>query len=216
MNKLLFLFLFFLNSTLICAQCLVYEDDFETGFIEPHWIGLTNLFQIDSINSGSGSYHLTSNADFPSIYDGLSFEFPEFNPNIFAFKIRSSNTNLTGSGTIILGDSLTNGQILSTGNGGLFFINFFNGSLRIIGDTTITTPAVDNYWHDVLIDNFNWFNQTADIYVDGSLLGQNIGFRHNMSSVSKLILSGGTQNNNNLTFSSWDMIHIASTLLSLI
>jgi len=211
MNKHLLFLLFFLNSILISAQCLVLEDDFETGTIEPHWIGLTNLFQIDSINAGSGSYHLTSNADFPSIYDGLSFDFPEFSPNVFAFKIKSSNTNLTGSGTIILGDSLTNGQISSTGNGGLFFINFFNGSLRIIGDTAIAQPAVDNFWYDVLIDDFNWFNQTADIYINGVLLGQNIGFRHNMTGVSKIILSGGTQNNNNLTYSSWDMIHIAST-----
>ena len=52
MNKSLLLFLFFLNSILMSAQCLVLEDDFETGTIEPHWIGLTNLFQIDSINSG--------------------------------------------------------------------------------------------------------------------------------------------------------------------
>jgi hypothetical protein len=203
-----FTVLFFSSSF---AQCIIHEDDFETGTIGANWTGLINLFQIDSTNPGSGYYNLTSNADFPSIYNGISFVFPDMNPTIFTFKLMSSNTNLTGSSTIILGDTLTNGQILSNGNGGLFFINFFNNKLRIIGDTTITYPASNNTWYDVFFDNFNWLFQTADLYINGVLVCQDMGFRSNMSSVSKIILSGGTQNNNNLTYSSWDMIQVGST-----
>ena len=133
------LFIFLLTPSII-AQCVLYEDDFETGTIGSNWTGQTNLFQIDSTNPGSGNYSITSNADFTSLLNGISFDFPDFNPSIFTFKVRSSNTNLTGSSTIILGNNLTNFNITSNGNTGLFFINFFNNNLRIIGDTTIWHP----------------------------------------------------------------------------
>ena len=203
-----FIFLFFPS---IIAQCVLYEDDFETGTIGSIWTGQTNLFQIDSTNPGSGNYSLTSNADFTSLLNGISFDFPDFNPSIFTFKVMSSNTNLTGSSTIILGNNLTNFNITSNGNTGLFFINFFNNNLRIIGDTTIFHPAFNNTWYEVLFDDFNWLNQTADLYINGTLICPDLGFRHNMSSVSKIMLNGGTQNNFNLTYSSWDMIQIGSS-----
>lgn len=193
------------------SQCILHEDDFESGTIGSNWTGLTNLFQIDSTNPGSGLYSLTSNADFPSLFNGISFDFPDISPSIFTFKIMSSNTNNTGSSTLMLGNNLTNGNITTNGNTGLFFINFFNNNLRIIGDSTIFFPALNNTWYDVLFDNFNWLNQTADLYINGNLISQDLGFRHNMSSVSKIILNGGTQNNSNLTYSSWDMIQIGTT-----
>ena len=204
------LFIFLLTPSII-AQCVLYEDDFETGTIGSNWTGQTNLFQIDSTNPGSGNYNITSNADFTSLLNGISFDFPDFNPSIFTFKVMSSNTNLTGSSTIILGNNLTNFNITSNGNTGLFFINFFNNNLRIIGDTTIFHTALNNTWYEVLFDDFNWLNQTADLYIDGTLICQDLGFRHNMSSVSKIILNGGTFNNNNFTYSSWDMIQVGST-----
>ena len=70
-----FIFLFFPS---IIAQCVLYEDDFETGTIGSIWTGQTNLFQIDSTNPGSGNYSLTSNADFTSLLNGISFDFPDF------------------------------------------------------------------------------------------------------------------------------------------
>ena len=163
------------------AQCILHEDDFETGSIGSNWIGLTNLFQIDSRNPGSGFYNLTSNADFPSLFNGISFDFPDISPSIFTFKIMSSNTNTTGSSTLMLGNNLTNGNITTNGNTGLFFINFFNNNLRIIGDSTIFFPALNNTWYDVLFDDFNWLNQTADLYINGTLISQDLGFRNKSS-----------------------------------
>ncbi len=209
LTKLLFTCIFLYLSLSYIAQCVSHGDDFETGSMNQNWQGLNHLFYINNYQSNTGSFHLSSNADFPSIFQGLSLDFPAFSPFLFTCMVKSSNVNLTGSSTIILGDSLTGQPVINNGNAGLFFINFFNGNLRIIGDSTIYYPAQNNTWYEIFIDNFNWSTQTADVYIDGNLLITNLGFRSYFSYMTKIFINGGTQNNNQADTSSWDMIYAA-------
>ena len=212
-KTLLFLIIYLLFSPVILnsQQCAVFYDDFESNSILSHWTGATNSFYTTNIDIASGTYSLETNMNsaFPlTLYDGMETYFTPSQPSFISYWIKTSNTNTTGAATIIIGDSNT----YSGGNTGMYFVNYFSGNLRIIGNTTYSHPALNNTWYFVEYKNIDWFSQSSDLYINGQLIASNFGFRNYFASVSKIILSNGTFNASGTTYSAWDDILIGGSI----
>jgi len=210
---LLFLIIYLLFSpvNLSAQQCAVFYDDFESNSILAHWTGATNSFYSTNIDIASGTYSLETNMNsaFPlTLYDGMEVNFTSSQPSTISYWIKTNNTSTTGAATIIIGDVNT----YSGGNTGMYFVNYFNGSLRIIGNTTYLHAASNNAWYFVEYKNIDWFSQSSDLYIDGQLITSNFGFRNYFASISKIILSNGTFNANGTTYSAWDDIYIGGSI----
>jgi len=203
--------LFFLN---INAQiCSAFFDDFESNSILPHWTGATNSFYTTDIDIATGTYSLETNMNsaFPlTLYDGMETFFTPSQPSSISYWVKTNNTSTTGAATIIIGDSNT----YSGGNAGMYFVNYFSGSLRVIGDTTIMFPASNNTWYFLEYKNIDWFAQSSELYINGQLISSNFGFRNYFINICKIILSNGTFNSSGSTYSTWDDIYIGGSSIT--
>ncbi len=214
MNKHLLNYLCILLSFYIIniqgQQCAVFFDDFESNSILPHWTASTNTFYTTNIDVASGTYSLETNMNSQSLYDGMETYFTPSQPSSISYWVKTNNTFTTGAGTIIIGDSSTN----NGGNTGMYFVNYFNGNLRVIGNTTHMHPATNNTWYLLEYKNIDWVNQSSEFYIDGTLIMSNFEFRNYFASINMIILSNGTFNSTGTTYSAWDDILIGGSSIT--
>ncbi len=209
----LFIYLQFLTLNLNAQQCAAFFDDFESNSILPHWTGTSNSFYTTDIDIASGTYSLETNMNSASpltLYDGMETFFTPTSPSAISYYIKTNNTSTTGAATIIIGDSST----YSGGNSGMYFVNYFNGNLRVIGSSIYMHPASNNTWYLLEYKNIDWTTQSSDLYINGQLIFSNFGFRNYFSDICKIILSNGTFNSSGSTYSAWDDIYIGGSSIT--
>jgi len=90
-----------------------------------------------------------------------------------AFKIDQGSTNLTSNCPLFVGNVGGNtkwwGVIIRQGSNST---DFYDGS----DYTKMTDSPSKNTWHVTLVKNIDWTNQTCDVYLDGTQVGNGMDF----------------------------------------
>ena len=198
---------FFIFVCIAQQPCYIFYEDFEDSTLQSHWqgngTGQPAQFYLTNNSPAVGNSSLESNSVFATTLDGIYADFPSSQPTQISFWVKTSDVMSTGQALVCIGDS----NIAMNSSSHIIFVNYHNGNLRVIGGQTYTLPATNNAWYFLEFKNMDWSNQYSDLYIDGQLAVSNFGFRHPMSSVSRVVLSTGWINPNSET-SSWDDIAI--------
>ncbi|MCB9360555.1 MAG: T9SS type A sorting domain-containing protein [Flavobacteriales bacterium] len=197
-----------ISNQTIDGICKIMDEDFESTPLSDRWIGDVNKFTFSSVNPGSGNYSIeSSNTDVNSsgtlnTNEGMRYYFSASNPTYISYQIKT-NTVTSPSGTISIGNT----DLSYLGN--LYYVNFYQSYLRIIGSNTINYPANNNAWYQIEHVNIDWVNHRSDLYVNGQLVMQNFGFRYPISNVTHVALSH--TNPNTSVVCNFDNIIVAPT-----
>lgn len=183
------LFTIFVNAFGQCPS--VFYDGFESGNWTPTWTSLSPYTRVvDTINPAQGTYKYEQTGQ-SGHYTGTTTTWTAATPPTISWWVK--RTSGTGAnGYVVIGDANT------SSNQGIVFAYFTAaGQYRIysgsFGDYNMT--AASNVWYFVELRNINFTTKTYDIWINGSQVATNFGFRSQSSvNVDRIYLynfSGG-------------------------
>lgn len=118
--------------------------------------------------AGQGTGFVTLSG-YAGISRGLYADVYAPDANYFSYRV---SVNQNSDSYLLLGDLGSDGITRI-----VLGLQVKNGSLRILGNTNTSVPISVGDWHLVEVKNLNYNTRKCDVYLDGVLARQNVGFK---------------------------------------